>query len=68
MDLHQTAHQGESVNFSLRGSQSLTVFIFQVLLPTAVGAAMVKYRKLDQDGLKAAAHIQIYGALPVSMP
>ncbi|KAA1070418.1 Protein M3 [Puccinia graminis f. sp. tritici] len=41
--------------------------LIKVLLPTAVGAAMVRYRKLDQDGLKAAAHIQIYGALPCLM-
>ncbi|WAQ91898.1 hypothetical protein PtA15_15A291 [Puccinia triticina] len=41
--------------------------LIKVLLPTVVGAAMVKYRKLDQDGLKAAAHIQIYGALPCLM-
>ncbi|POW03706.1 hypothetical protein PSTT_10909 [Puccinia striiformis] len=41
--------------------------LIKVLLPTLVGAAMVKYRKLDQEGLKAAAHIQIYGALPCLM-
>ncbi|PLW39368.1 hypothetical protein PCASD_05036 [Puccinia coronata f. sp. avenae] len=38
--------------------------LIKVLLPSVVGAAMVKSGKLDQDGLKAAAHIQIYGALP----
>lgn len=38
--------------------------LIKVLLPSVVGAAMVRYGKLDHDGLKAAAHIQIYGALP----
>jgi len=41
--------------------------LIKVLLPSLVGAALVKYRKLDQDGLKAAAHIQIYGSLPCLM-
>lgn len=41
--------------------------LIKVLMPSLVGAALVKYRKLDQDGLKAAAHIQIYGALPCLM-
>ncbi|KNZ63657.1 hypothetical protein VP01_1117g7 [Puccinia sorghi] len=71
MDLHQAAHQGTYVSqplssFSNRSSPSVCLFL-KVLMPSLVGAALVKYRKLDQDGLKAAAHIQIYGALPCLM-
>jgi len=41
--------------------------LIKISLPSLVGAALLKSGRIDSDGLKTAAKIQIYGALPCLM-